>query len=161
VHFRRGLAILLVLLTTALVALLGGQSASPSRPGPGKTAVFVQDPYMGVACHTPNSIACDRIGLAVWLARPATVSATIAGTSFRLDDPAWTYVTRAGGKPLYVYAGFLQPARLTTRLHVAPSGGATWLGAHNPNPAVGFRIDYRDGGVVIARQHVWLHAGWG
>ena len=39
---------------------------------------FAQDPSMGVACHVPNWIGCDRVGLAVWLRRPAiAVSATI------------------------------------------------------------------------------------
>jgi hypothetical protein len=155
VYSRRGLAILLVLLAAALCGLLGG------GPTSARNAAFVQDPYMGVACHVPNWIACDRVGLAVWLARPATITATIGGASFRLDDPNWSYATRTGEKPLYVYAGFLQPAGLTTRLHVARAGGATWLGADAPSPLVRFRIEYGDGRVVVVRQHVGLNAGWG
>lgn len=57
-------------------------------------AVFAEAPYMGVSCHLPNSIACDRVGLAVWLWRPATVSATIAGAPLKLNDPHWSYVAR-------------------------------------------------------------------
>lgn len=116
---------------------------------------------MGVSCHVANSIACDRVGLAVWLARPATVTATIAGAPLRLNDPSWSYVARRGEKPLYMYAGFLQPAGLTTRLHVVPIATATWLGARAPTPLVRFRIDYGAGVVVITQQHLWLHAGWG
>lgn len=48
--------------------------------------VLARAPYMGVACPTPNSIACDRIGLAIWLKEPArTVTATIAGHHLRLQ----------------------------------------------------------------------------
>jgi hypothetical protein len=35
------------------------------------TPLFSQPPYVGVACPTANSIACDRVGLAIWLRRPA------------------------------------------------------------------------------------------
>jgi len=117
---------------------------------------------MGVACHIASSIACDRVGLAVWLARSATVTATIAGARFRLDDPSWSYVGSERGKPLYVYAGFLQPAGLRTRLHVVvPGGQTTWSGANAPDPLVRFRIDYADGNIVLTQQRVWLNAGWG
>lgn len=116
---------------------------------------------MGVSCHKPNSIACDRIGLTVWLARPATVTARIAGVPLRLNDPTWSYVTYQSGVRLYVYAGFLHPAGLVTRLHVVPVGAATWLGANATSPLVRFRVDYRRGDVVIGQEHVLLHAGWG
>ena len=116
---------------------------------------------MGVSCHKPNSIACDRIGLTVWLARPATVTARISAAPLRLNDPTWSYVAYQGGIPLYVYAGFFHLAGLVTRLHVVPVGAATWLGANPPSPLVRFRVDYGRGDVVISREHVSLHAGWG
>lgn len=142
---RRAFSILVVVLTAGLAAVaILGTGATRSR-GP----VFVQDPYMGVSCHRPGSIACDRVGLAVWLARPAAVTATIEGAPLKLDDPYWSYATRQGRKPLYVYAGFLRPAGLGTRLHVG-SG-----------PLVRFRIDYGRGHVVITQGNVWLNAGWG
>src|SRR5438270_737090 len=60
-------------------------------PIPTADRVFSKDPYMGVACHVANSIACDRVGLAVWLRRPAiAVSASIAGAILKLDDPQWS-----------------------------------------------------------------------
>lgn len=152
----------------------GAQNTRPtaSRPRrsplPGATekspaAVFAKDPYMGVACHIANSIACDRVGLAVWLRRPATtVSATIAGASLKLNDPTWSYVAHDGRQTLYVYAGFLQPAGLTTRLHVTPeSRTPVWLGNNAPSPLVRFRIDYGHGNIAITQEHVWLSAGWG
>jgi hypothetical protein len=166
---RRQLAILAA---TALIAVIVGSRnghgpASRSRPGAAlrvmtsPAAVFAQDPYMGVSCHIPNSIACDRVGLSVWLGRPATVTATIAGAPLRLTDPAWSYVAHQGGKPLYVYAGFVRPAGITTRLRVTRIGGTVWLGAYAPAPVVDFRIDYGHGNVVVTQAHVLLHAGWG
>ena len=102
-----------------------------SGPGivePAATA-FLQPPSMGVACGIPNSIACDRLGLAVWLTRRATVTATIAdGPPIRLDDPHWSYFVRYHGQAIHVYAGFLQPAGLTTRFHIIPKPKTqTWM----------------------------------
>jgi hypothetical protein len=143
---------------------------SPARPsqrsGTGAeetpVAVFQQPPYMGVACHTPNSIACDRVGLSVWLRRPAVVTATIAGARLKRDDPHLSYVAHYRHQTVYVYAGFLQPASLTTRLHVLPaSGTSSWSDSNAPSPLVRFRIAYRNGKTAITQQHVWLSAGWG
>jgi hypothetical protein len=126
------------------------------------SAVFWKDPYIGVACHIPNSIACDRIGLAVWLRRPASVTATIAGAPLKLNDPHWSYVSHSGHQTLYIYAGFLQPAGLTTRLHVLPdSKTGTWLGNNAPSPLVRFRIDYGHGHVLLNQEPVLIEAGWG
>lgn len=139
----------------------------PARSGAGAitspSAIFAQDPYMGVACHIPNSIACDRVGLSVWLRRRAiAISATIAGAPLRLDDPTWSYVAHDGRRTLYVYAGFLQPAGLTGRLHVTPEPhSAIWLGDNAPAPLVRFRIDYGHGKVVVTQERVFLSAGWG
>jgi hypothetical protein len=116
---------------------------------------------MGVSCHVPNSIACDRVGLSVWLARPASVTATIAGLGLRLNDPTWSHVARQAGRPLYVYAGFLRPAGITRRLHVIGTRRNGWLGEDAPSPLVRFRIDYGHGDVVAAQERVLLHAGWG
>jgi hypothetical protein len=118
---------------------------------------------MGVACHIPNSITCDRIGLAVWLRRPATVTATIAGARLTLNDPTWSYVAHSRRSTLYVYAGFLQPAGLTTRLGLLPDGLSlnSWYGGNAPSPLVRFRIDYGQGTIVATQERVYLSAGWG
>lgn len=139
-----------------------GPSASLGGITP-PAAVFVQDPYMGVACHIANSIACDRVGLSVWLRRPAIVTATVAGAPLKLNAPQWSYVTHDSRGVLYVYAGFLQPAGLTTRLHVTPASKWTnsWFGANAPFPLVRFRIDYGHGDVVFTQERVYLSAGWG
>jgi hypothetical protein len=120
---------------------------------------------MGVACGIPNSIVCDRLGLSVWLSRPAIVTATIgAAPPIRLDAPHWTYFVRYHGQDFYVYAGFLQPAGLSSRFHVTPEPyKQTWdrWGSSPPSPLVRFRIDYGLGDVVLTQAHVLLRPGWG
>lgn len=139
----------------------GARSRLPVITHEPASRAFAQAPYMGVACHAPNRISCDRIGLAVWLRRPATVTASIAGKRLKLNNPTWSYVARPGH--LYVYAGFLQPAGLTTSLGVVPASKWTnsWLGADAPSPLVRFQIDYGGTSIVSAEQHVYLSAGWG
>ncbi|MGH2926577.1 MAG: hypothetical protein ACRDL8_00040 [Solirubrobacteraceae bacterium] len=173
---RRWIAVLAAVLVAGVVAVIVGsgggvRSARPVSPRSGPrggvvespAAAFEQDPFMGVACHVPNSISCDRVGLAVWLRRPATVTAMIAGAPLKLNAPHWTYVAHDKRGALYVYAGFLQTAGLTTRLHVTPESKWTnsWLGANAPSPLVRFRIDYGHGHVVVTQEHVYLSAGWG
>lgn len=161
----------------AVVAILSSGGGAPTEQpsggeqfaGPGlvepSAAVFLQAPSMGVACRAPSSIACDRLGLAVWLAQPATVTATIAGTPpIILDDPRWTYVVRYHRRAIYVYAGFLQPAGLTARFHItAKSNTQTWDGSSSnaPSPLVNFRIDYGLGNIVFTQARVLLRPGWG
>jgi hypothetical protein len=82
----------------------GASHPASARTGPPRpslvldaNALFSESPYMGVACHIPNSIACDRIGLTVWLRRPAlTVTATISGRSFALENRMWSGRARHG-----------------------------------------------------------------
>ena len=117
---------------------------------------------MGVACHVPNWIACDRVGLTVWLARRATVTATIAGAHVRLNDRHWSYVVHDHDRTQYVYTGFLQPAGLTARLHIKPNPDTLkWFGSNAPSPVVHFRIDYGPRNTVFAQRHVLLRPGWG
>ncbi len=176
-HRRIGLALLAAAAVAGVLAILSSGGDTPtaqpsgaqpfSGPGivePAATA-FLQPPSMGVACGIPNSIACDRLGLAVWLTRRATVTATIAdGPPIRLDDPHWSYFVRYHGQAIHVYAGFLQPAGLTTRFHIIPKPKTqTWDGSttNAPSPLVHFRIDYGLGDVVFTQTHVLLRPGWG
>jgi hypothetical protein len=130
---------------------------------------------MGVSCQLPNSIACDRIGLSVWLRRPAlAVTATIAGASLKLNDPNWSGTARVGRRPAFVFAGFLQPAGIISRLRLTPDpGGKTWMAhpdsstssmtgaAPAPAPRVQVRIDYGHGRIVLTELNVALSPGWG
>lgn len=118
---------------------------------------------MGVACPVANSIACDRVGLAVWLRRPArAVTATIAGAPVALDWHGDQPPASGASGPRRAFDGYLQPAGIVTRLHVTPeSGGLRWFGDGAPSPVVRFRIDYGHGRVVRTQQPVELAAGWG
>lgn len=123
-------------------------------------ALFSQSPYMGVACHIPNSIACDRIGLTVWLRRPAlSVTATIAGRSFSLENRMWSGPARHGLRTQF--AGFLQPAGITSRLGVTTERGTHWDGSGTPAPLVMLEITRPGQAPIQAWTNVSLMAGWG
>jgi hypothetical protein len=175
---RRRLALTIALLTTGLVAYVAEQAATsgpasapttPHQSGgfPGPPKVFSQQPFMGITCGAANWAGCDRVGLEVGVARPATITATIAGHQLRLDDPQWSHVVRPNLQPgsslqtLYVYAGFLHATGLTKRLHVHPRANGRWFGQRAPSPLVHFRIDYASGQVVKTQQRVLLRPGWG
>jgi hypothetical protein len=161
-------AALAVVLGLSLSASGGGGSPTqgsgvPRLLGPGKIEaprlVFLQNPYMGISCRLPNSVACDRVGLAVWLRRPAVVTATIDGLALRLNDPTWSEAFPTGRPTTFTYAGFLQPADMTTRMHV-PSSSMLFV-KPLPSPSVWFRIDFGHGNVVLTHKYVQLEPGWG
>jgi len=120
--------------------------------------VFSREPSMGVSCSTPNSTACDQIGLAVWLKRPAlAVSAEIRGRHFSLSDRSLsTPIVNHRRKD---FTGYLRGIGLKRRYHLP----VHWEGAAQPpiRPAVRVRIDYGSGPLVETRFRVWLRAGWG
>ena len=48
--------------------------------GSGHALRLPRDPYLGLRCHNPKVLRCGRVGLAVWLARPArSVTAVVHG----------------------------------------------------------------------------------
>jgi len=163
------LAMLGVGLAVGLALSPGGRSPSGvrSRDNPPSSsltldpgALFSQAPYMGVACGVANSIACDRIGLTVWLREPAmAATATIAGRTFRLDNPAWSGPAHHGQRT--VFAGFLRPAGITTRLGVTTQHGTHWDGSDGPNPLVILHLTRLGQPPTQAWVNVLLMAGWG
>lgn len=174
---RRRQRRLLAALVTA-VAVIGAAAAIPQRPGPlspsrppistppgtiavSASAVLAQAPYMGVHCPTANSIACDRVGLAIWLKRPAmAVSATINGRMLAMDRVGDRLI--ALGRPRTEFDGYLQPAGLRTSLGVRPIAGTDlWEGDPTPYPVVWLLIDYGRGRQAITHLRVPLSAGWG
>jgi hypothetical protein len=146
------------------------QAVTPSR-------VLSGPVYLGVRCPIANSIACDRVGLAVSLKRPAiSVSATIAGAPVNLD---WFGDQRlSSGSQHREFDGYLQPAGIVSRLHIRPvegtevltEGGRTrlvnspqmWFGEGDARPAlVRLTIHYAGGRVLTTQLHVALATGWG
>jgi hypothetical protein len=160
---------LLAIGLTALVTGCGAESERQSgEAGAGEPVqvaaneVLSRDPYMGVSCPTPNSFACDRVGLAVWLHEPAvSVDAAIAGRELELDDPEWSEPAEHGQRRMF--AGFLQPAGLIDGpLEVtADAGPDRWIGRDPASAIVDLQIARADGTTVVATVEVGLAPGWG
>jgi hypothetical protein len=160
-----------LLLGAAVFTLLGsgGDEDADSQRLPSGAAVperleFAHRPYLGVSCRTPNSIACDRVRLAIWLREPATsVSATIAGRDLAVKRPRWTCRPSQRSKFCGTYfQGSLRPAGLIDGpLAVQPvERGHLWFG-ERPRSAV-VEIRARVGGRVAERTlRVHLSTGWG
>ena len=144
-----------------IVARIGTPSPNPAPALQAPTsaaaaAVFSQAPDMGVACH---SGACDSVGLAVWLRRPAlSVSATIAGHPFGLTT--WQARPFMPSTPRKMFVGYLTPLRIITRMRLVRPPSA-WPTAYSPSPLVSLRITYRGGRVVTTRLRVPVQPGWG
>jgi hypothetical protein len=147
----------LAALAGALVLVVPGSSSSAVPP----ERVLSQPPYMGVSCGVPNWIGCERVGLTVWLRRPALgVRALIAGHHVALDDREWSGPLRSGRRRWF--AGFLQRRGLFGALGVkADAGPGRWMGRGAPSPAVRLWIDYGRGHLVVTSLPVFLHPGWG
>jgi hypothetical protein len=115
---------------------------------------------MGVACGVPNWIGCDRIGLTIWLRRPAlAITANIDGRSFQLNNPIWSGPEQRGLRTRF--AGFLRPAGITTTMGVTAQPGAHWAGANAPDPFVNLLITEPDQRTIQSTVNVPLMAGWG
>jgi hypothetical protein len=136
----------------------------PTPPGTvveAPSVVFSQPPYMGVRCPVPNSIACDRVGLALWLKRPAySVTASINGRLLAMNRFGDHLVSAA--RPRTEFDGYLRPAGIVTTMHVrAVPGTTTWLGDSTPFAVVWVLISYGRGRDVTTHLQVPLMAGWG
>jgi hypothetical protein len=143
----------LAVLATALALSGCGSSASPRLS-------LRLPPYLGVVCPGSNSIACDRVGLAVWLVKPAVrVTASVTGLPRIPSDfrPTPSLGPRGGYRE-----GFLQPAGLKEGpLRVRPDAeGLTWFGRHPVETSLRITAHYRDGSetIVVRTQ---LRPGWG
>lgn len=92
---------------------------------------LVRAPYVGVACPGPNSTVCGRVGIAVWLARPATeVDVAVDGRRTRL---------RLLNAPSGMWIGFV-------RLRVGALGlPPTWFGTPVKWMTLHLRVHFRDG----------------
>jgi hypothetical protein len=104
---------------------------------------FTNQPYLGIACRT-GGVACGRIGIAVWLSKPASsVSATLFDQTIRLTS-------KRGGSGTYRYrrfwTGFVDadPARAKPMRHYRLRVEATVAGVR-----------------ARAEKRVLLSPGWG
>jgi len=146
----------------AAVALGVLSTALGTQAAAAPAHLLARAPYLGVACPVPDSLACDRVGLAVWVTRPArAVNAAVGGRRFALDDPHWSGPARHGLRRMF--AGFLQPAGLTRgALRVVPHGPyGRWAGGQRVSALVELAIRYGNGTQATVRLRIRLHAGWG
>lgn len=157
-----------VVLAAGLAVLTGcgdaerDPSAVPTPAQAEASEILSREPYMGVSCPEANTYACDRVGLAVWLAEPAvSVNAAIEGRALALDDPEWSGAAREDGRRMF--AGFLQPAGLVDGplALTDDDGPGRWIGREPVSATVDLEIVRAGGQVEQTQRDVRLSAGWG
>jgi hypothetical protein len=144
----------------------GGTPAPSREPGAatvGQQRVLARPPFLGVSCPRASSIACDRVGLAIWTLPAARAArATIAGRSFELTDDPSQVGTYHRGQPR-MFVGFLHHAGLRHGpLAVqVENGRSRWTGKHPVHANVNLVITLADGSRRTASVRVPLQAGYG
>lgn len=115
------------------------------------------EPFLGVACGVPNSIACDRVGVGVNLARRALlVMVNVAGRWVTLSPPT-------DGPPDPLWLGYLYNAGLRHGpLAVGiPPDATRWSGTPEVQPPVALEVFFADGTVGALTARGFLHPGFG
>ena len=109
-----------------------------------------QEPMIGVACPGPNLTTCGRIGIAVWLTRPAaTVRAELAGLHVRLHAGGF------GGQGPKYWEGYVHISRARLRLP------AHWYGT-KPVRVLKLHLAIRyPSRVATGTVRLQLRPGWG
>lgn len=114
-----------------------------TSPG-GRTSVDVRYSYVGVACHSGTS--CGRIGVQIWIARPAdAVQVTLFGRPAALHSRG--YFAYRGGSSGWVWMGFV---------HVPASRYTPGSWGHRLGVTV-----RRGGASGSTHLSVFLSPGWG
>lgn len=119
------------------------QAGSEGSSGPDQARLDVTEAYLGVSCHEPNSIACDRVCLYAWTEQtPDSLVARIAAHSFSLER------AERGG-PDGAAAGYEGCLRVDGLLHrgtLAVEAGRDehWLGKRAVRVPIDFRAIYAD-----------------
>lgn len=168
-HHRRRARLSLAAVASVFVAALawwaldgpgrtagGGASASSVSVRP--SVVLARSPYMGIAdCH-PRLSVCYRVGLAVWLKRPAqSVTAKSAGVTLSLDR-----TDNGRGIEMISFArrrefiGFFKPGGIVPHAYLrTPDATDT------PVAVVSLTINMGRGRSFVTRLRVPVEAGWG
>jgi hypothetical protein len=144
---------------SALLVFCAGAGAS--------RLVLPRQPYLGVACATANSIACDRVGVAVWLSKPAThLSVTVAGQPIAMHAATKTCTTRNTPRRIRCntdFVGYLHPAGLLRgpRRINTQSGNHYWASSRAAWAPVTITAHYANGAAATVTVHPTLNPGWG
>lgn len=113
------------------------------------------EPFLGVACHSANSIRCGRVGVGVSLKPAATlVTVEIAGQLVTLTPP---------GPPNDLWLGYLYTPSLRRgplAIHIPPRD-KLWFGEPEVHPRVRLTVFFGDGRVASAEFTDFLHPGYG
>jgi hypothetical protein len=113
-------------------------------------------PFLGVTCRSPNSIACDRVGVGVNIDAAALVMVEVAGRFVTLSPP-----TDAPNDHLwlgYLYGAGLRHGPLD--VHISPHA-TRWFGTPAVQPPVTVDALFQDGTVGTLTGQGFLHAGFG
>ncbi len=157
-----------LLVLAFLVVGCGDQSDDSPAPARADKRLELRDNrhggvYMGVRCRTPNSVRCDRVGLAIWLARPAErLVAWVEGRRIELVSPGEFVPGKGTG-----WEGELHPAGLRDAsgpLAVAREPGEPddyWSGRKPVEAKIRLRALYPDGTSATRTIRALLHPGWG
>jgi len=126
-----------------VVALAASTGLGVSRGTASTVPELARTPYLGLACQAAAA-TCNRIGLAVWVMRPATgVSAVLMGQRVRLR-------TSHSGTGAYRYRRYW-----TAFTHVVSARA-------EPGRCVRVRIRVNQAGTVMFfTRQVYFSAGWG
>lgn len=164
--------------TTILAwALAAALLACGDDPGPtaGAELRFYTAPYVGVSCKRPNSVACDRVGVAVRLRpdEPAErLEAWLNGRKVVMSGRRISMSTHRqdGGrgrrtwpaKRTWIFEGFITNAGLDDgSLEVRPQPDGRWLGVPPVHGKLRVVAHYGDGQVASRTVTVQLSPGWG
>jgi hypothetical protein len=119
--------------------------------GSGHALRLPRDPYLGLRCYNPKVLRCGRVGLAVWLARPArTVAAVVDGHEVVLHTHARG--TGSYRRGLFWEGIFADPG--AQRI-------ADAFGSASGSVTVRVRVVENNGSVVNANSTVPLSEGYG
>jgi len=142
-----------------ILALCFGAAASP--------LVLPRQPYVGVACSTANSIACDRVGVAVWLSKPAArLTVTVAGQPIVMRAATTTCTTRQTRQRVRCgtdFVGYLHPAGLLHGPRRIDTHGSKdyWAGSQAAWAPIRITAHYPDGASATVTVRPTLNPGWG
>lgn len=119
--------------------------------------------YMGVRCREPNSVSCDRVGLAIWLKEPAeSLVAEIEGRRLELVSPGEFVPGKGTGWEGYLHpAGLLDPGGPLAVAREPGQPADYWSGRKPVEATIRLTAAYADGTTASKTIRAPLHPGWG
>jgi hypothetical protein len=144
--------------TSGGLGMTTGDGASVSSVNARPSAVLARSPYMGIAVCHPSSSTCYRVGLAVWLKRPArSVTAMSSGVSVSLNRTDRSGIQMISFVRRREFIGFFEPAGIVPRASLRTPDASP----RSPIAAVTLTINTGHGQTLITRLRVPVQAGWG